>query len=127
MGTGYKGGSQIYRSIGQNILPTSAKFHYLNGRFGVNSPHGDLSTRQIVSKDNLATAREFYDTIAYGGIEQQHGSNMWITHMADGSIITMRLVSHSDGTPVVDINIRDSTHTGGVKNQKIHFVQRSDE
>lgn len=48
---------------------------------------------------------------------------MRITRMADGTVITMRKISHSDGTPVVDINIRPSTQTGGVKSQKIHFVQ----
>jgi hypothetical protein len=44
--------------------------------------------------------------------------------MADGSIITMRPVSFSpDGSPVVEINISGSTHTGGLKQQKIHFVE----
>ena len=46
--------------------------------------------------------------------------------MADGTVITMRKVSHSDGTPAVDINIKPSTHTGGVKGQKIHFIQEVD-
>lgn len=32
-------------------------------------------------------------------------------------------VSHSDGTPVVDVNIERSTHTGGIKKQKIHFIK----
>ena len=35
----------------------------------------------------------------------------------------MRTFSHSDGTPVVEINITNSTSTGGVKQQKIHFVK----
>ena len=42
---------------------------------------------------------------------------------ADGTVITMRKKSNSDGTPVVDINIKSSSHTGGIKGQKIHFVQ----
>ncbi|MCD8026974.1 MAG: hypothetical protein LUF33_08675 [Clostridiales bacterium] len=42
--------------------------------------------------------------------------------MADGAVITKRIVSHSDGSPVVDINIKASSHTGGIKQQKIHFV-----
>lgn len=39
--------------------------------------------------------------------------------MNDGTVITMRVVSHSDGTPVADVNIKNSTRTGGVKTQKI--------
>lgn len=76
----------------------------------------------VFSIDNLKTANDFYDKIACGGKEQKVNDNMRITRMADGTVITMRKVSHSDGTPVVDINIRNNTHTGGVKDQKIHFV-----
>lgn len=123
MGTGYKGNSRYYRSIGQNILIAASKYAYSNGRFGVSSPHGGSSTRNIVATDNLAEAKDFYDRIAYGGKESIVNENLRITRMADGSIITMRKVSHSDGTPVVDINIERSTHFGGLRKQKIHFIQ----
>ena len=123
MGTGYKGNSKYYRSIGQNVLLAGSKYGYANGRFGENSVHGSNSTRNIFAADNLAAAKDFYDKIAFGGIEQTVDSNMKITRMADGTVVTMRVVSHSDGTPVVDINIKNSTHSGGVKNQKIHFVK----
>ncbi len=123
MGTGYKGDSTYFRSVGQNILPTSSRFQYRNGYFGENSPHGNRSTRNISAEDNLATATDFYNKIAYGGVEQKIGDNMRITRMADGTIITMRKISHSDGTPVVDINIERSSHSSGVKKQKIHFIK----
>ncbi len=123
VGTGYKGNSKYYRSIGQNILITSSKYAYSNGRFGTNSPHGGSSTRNIASTDNLATAKDFYNKLAYGGKESLVNGNLRITRMVDGSIITMRKVSHSDGTPVVDINIERSSHSGGLRKQKIHFIQ----
>ena len=73
----------------------------------------------------MATAKDFYDRIAYGGREIVYkGGKLNITHMADGSVISMRTVSSSpDGSPVVEINISGSTHTGGIKEQKIHFVE----
>lgn len=123
LGTGYKGNSKYYRSIGQNIMIAASKYAYSNGRFGVSSHHGGASTRNITAIDNLAAAIDFYDKIAYGGKESIVNDNLRITRMADGSIITMRKVSHSDGTPVVDINIERSTHTGGLRKQKIHFIQ----
>lgn len=44
--------------------------------------------------------------------------------MKDGSIITYREVSSSDGSPAVDIHIMSSSDdTGGVRTQKIHFVR----
>lgn len=123
MGTGYKGNSVYFRSIGQNVLIASSKYDYSKGYFGENSTHGKNRTRNITAQDNLAAAKDFYGKIAFGGKEQVINNNMHITRMADGTVITMRKVSHSDGTPVVDINIKPSTHTGGVKGQKIHFVQ----
>ena len=48
---------------------------------------------------------------------------MKITRMADGTVITYRETSTSDGTPVVEINIDNSGNCGGVKSQKIHFIE----
>lgn len=124
MGTSYKGDSKYFRSIGQNVLIASSKYNYCAGYFGENSQHGRNRTRNIISSDNIAAAKDFYNKIAFGGKEQI--INMRITRMADGTVITIRKVSHSDGTPVVDINIKPSTHTGGVKGQKIHFIQEED-
>lgn len=126
MGTYYKGDATYYRSIGQNVLIASNRYDYSSGYFGQNSKHGRKHTRIIVAPDNLAAANDFYCKIAFGGKEQIVDDNMRITRMADGSIITMRKTSHSDGTPVVEINISPSTHSGGVKGQKIHFVQEGD-
>ena len=122
MGTGYKGNASYHRSIGQNLLLVSAEYGYSNGRFGTNSPHGKKDTRNIASGDNLATATDFYNKIAYGGIEQVVNENLSITRMADGTIISMRKKSNSDGTPAIDINIKGSSGSAGIKNQKIHFT-----
>ena len=124
MGTSYKGGSKIYRSIGQNIMVTRQSYSYSNGRFGVSSPSTGNKTRNIVSADNLSTATDFYNKIAFGGIERSYEKgNRKITQMNDGSIIAWRMISSSDKTPVVEINISSSTHTAGIKQQKIHFIK----
>jgi hypothetical protein len=123
MGTSYKGRAIYFRSIEQNILLVSRKYDYVEGYFGKNSKHGRNRIRNISAHDSLAVAKDFYNRIAYGGKEQIISDNLRITRMADGSVITMRKVSHSDGTPAIDINVKPSKHTGGVKSQKIHFVQ----
>ena len=125
MGTYNKGGAKYYRSIGQNVLITSSTYRYENGRFGTNSPSTGNKTRNISSRDPIATAKDFYDKIAFGGIEKSYG-NRKITYMADGTIVTWRKISTSDGSPVVEINITGSYHSGGVKGQKMHFVQEVD-
>lgn len=126
MGTGYKGNSKIYRSIGQNVLITANSYKYSNGYFGNNSPSTGNKTRNIASIDNLSTAIDFYNKIAFGGTEKTYDNgNRKITQMSDGAIITWRKISVSDKTPVVEINILGSSHTGEVKHQKIHFVKEN--
>ena len=89
----------------------------------------DISIRNIISEDPSAAAKEFYDSIAYGGIERnltdkKTGANKgMVAKMADGSIITWREVSSSDGSPAVDINIERSSDNNVVQQQKIHFVK----
>ncbi len=123
MGTGFKGGTTSYRSIGQNIKVTASKYNYSNGRFGTNSPSTGNKTRNIASNDPVATANDFYSKIAHGGSEKKYNNNFKITQMSDGSVITYRKTSTSDGTPVVEINISRSSDTGGIKEQKIHFTK----
>ena len=124
MGTGYKGNSKYYRSIGQNILMAKSKYSYNNGYFGENSPSTGSRTRNISSDDPKATAVDFYNKVAFGGKEESYkDGKLKITKMADGTIVTWRETSHSDGTSVVEINISESSHTGGVKKQKIHFTE----
>lgn len=127
MGTSvYKGGTIKYHSIGQNILITSNTYKYSNGYFGENSPSTGQRTRNIVSSDNLKTATDFYNKIALGGKEKNISENLKITSMADGSIISFRVKSVSDGTPVVEINITKSKGARGIKHQKIHFIRSCD-
>ena len=125
MGTGsYKGGTIKYHSIGPNILITAQTYKYSNGYFGESSPSTGSRTRNIVSNDIVATAKDFYSKIALGGKEKKLSDNLKVTNMSDGTRISLRIKSKSDGTPVVEINISKSTHSGGVKYQKIHFIRR---
>ena len=126
LGTSYKGNTRQHRSVGQNIAITAKVYQYSDGRFGIKSPSTGNITRNISSVDPLKTSKDFYDKIALGGIEKtvlKNGKEIKITTMADGTIISRRTFSTSDGTPVVEIHINGSSHTGGIKEQKIHFIK----
>jgi len=71
---------------------------------------------------SVKTAKEFYDTASKGGIETTYGKGKY-TKLSDGTIMSYREISSSDGTSVVEINIRQSSNSAGVKFQKIHFVK----
>lgn len=122
MGTSiFNGGTTTHHSISENIIGLKEKYKYSNGYFGEEG-QGRTFTRNIRSKNPVQTAKEFYEIAAKGGIEKIHAKGK-IARLSDGTIISYREISTSDGTSVVEINIRQSTANSGVKYQKIHFVK----
>ena len=119
---GYKGGASKQRTIGDNLGALRLKYDYRSGYCGERG--GSREVRHLFSDNPVTQAWDFYDTAGYGGIERQmrNGKGQTCT-MRDGTVISIREVSSSDGSPAVDINIRRSTGSSGVKRQKIHFVR----
>ena len=127
MGHGFKGDTGHHHTIGENLSNARSAYTYndATGYFGNKGQSHSTSVRNIVSDDPVATAKDFYDRLTYGGIKKklENGKGV-ITIVKDGSVLTFREVSSSDGTPAVDINITSSgDDTGGIKTQKIHFVK----
>ncbi len=123
MGTSYKGDSPTFRSIRENLDVAKGKYPYRNGYFGTKGQGRDF-TRNIQASDPVKEAKSFYDTMTYGGIESSMPNGKGkTTRLADGSIISYREISSSDGTSVVELNIKRSKDAAGVKYQKIHFVK----
>lgn len=119
----YKGGAAYHHSLSENVSNLKANYPYSNGYFGEKG-QGRTFTRNISSDDPVATAKDFFDKAAYGGVVQQMSNGKGeIVKMKDGTIITHREISSSDGTPAVEINIASSTDPAGIKMQKIHFVK----
>ena len=125
MGRGYKGNTGHHHSITENLPSLKSEYKYYNGYFGDPGQGRDF-VRNIKSDDPVKTAQEFYDKAAHGGIEKQLNNGKGVyTKMKDGSILSYREVSSSDGSPAVEINIKQSTDHGDIKYQKIHFVKGS--
>ncbi|MBQ6479539.1 MAG: hypothetical protein IJI45_00345 [Anaerolineaceae bacterium] len=127
MGT-YKGGADHYHSISENISRVTETYPLHDGLFGDRGHGGSRTIRNIASNDPAATAKDFYDKIAHGGIEKdlfkKDGSpNGKETKMADGSIINWRPVSSSDQSPAVDIFVSTKGANGRIVTQKIHFIK----
>lgn len=81
---------------------------------------GNVSIRNIKSNGPLSTAKDFYNIAKQGGKENLLANGKGkITKMNDGTTITFRRVSSSDGSPAIDIIIKGY---GEIKSQKIHFV-----
>ena len=123
MGTGFKGNTDHHHSISENIPNLAKDYPTSNGYFGEKG-QGRGFTRNIASDDPAMTAKDFFDKGAQGGVIQNMANGKGQTvKMADGTIISYREVSTSDGTPAVEINIQKSSDSGGIKGQKIHFIK----
>lgn len=130
MGVGYKGGATTYHSIDDNVESIKSSYPLNNkGFFGTNGKSSDEAVRNIASTNPEESAKDFYDKIAYGGkeddiVDKKTGAAIGKkTTLKDGSIISWRKVSSSDGSPAVDINISKNGDSSGISAQKIHFVQ----
>ncbi|CAH8720074.1 hypothetical protein M5W83_18470 [Paenibacillus thiaminolyticus] len=87
-----------------------------SGYFGEVGQSGNSKVRNLSGGDKVA--REFFDEKTQGfKTERDIGNGKKLRILEDGTAITYRPVSHSDGTPAVDIN-GGSTY----KQQKVHFV-----
>lgn len=123
MGHGYKGDTGHHHSLSENLSDLTSNYQCRNGYFG-DPGQGRSFVRNISSDNPLNTAQDFYGKASYGGLEKHMNSGKGLyTKMADGSILSFREVSSSDGTPAVEINIRSSRDHGNIKYQKIHFTK----
>lgn len=123
MGTGLKGGASHHRTFTENVASLEKQYSITDGYFGEKG-QGRSFTRNIISENPSDEARNFFDTASYGGILSLMGNGRGhIAKMKDGTIISYREISSSDGSPVVEINISYSNNKGGIKSQKIHFVK----
>lgn len=124
MGTGYVGGAARFRTISENMSNITASYTIRNGYFGEKGQSKSTSIRNLVCKDPSKEAKKFYSVCAFGGIlDKKSSSGVKIAKMADGTIITFREKSKSDGSPAVSINIKYTDKSGKIKTQKIHFVK----
>lgn len=128
MGSTYKGGSPTHRSLREN-LPRVAE----NPLFVKNGNHyGDARTNgaavtTIESDNPIKVAQEFFDRIGYGGMFMTDAETAQITEnrvrLRDGTIINFRVTSKS-GWPAVEINVKKSSDSCGIRSHKIHFIYR---
>lgn len=120
----YSGGAVDYRNFCDNVSDLKSDYVFACGYFGKKGNGKNKSVRHIESDNPLLAAHDFYNRAANGGLREVLGFGKWKTTMGDGTVLTMREVSSSDGSPAVDINITRGLSNGDIKNQKIHFVER---
>lgn len=123
---GYNGGAGSHRSISDNKDALTSKYPFNDGYFGTRGSTSNV--RRIESQNPASTAKDFYEEATWGGVETPLSNGRGVkSEMSDGTIVTMRVTSSSDGSPAVDINISKSSENAGIKQQKIHFVRRRNE
>ena len=115
-------------TLTDNLIALTKEFPLLpNGFFGESGQSkNNVRVRNITSTNAIATSQRFYtlaceQAVSIGDIRGHGGEHKgYLARMRDGTIISYRWSSSSDGSPAVDINIQS---VGSVKRQKIHFIQ----
>ena len=132
MGKGIHGGFRntqgvgLHHSLNDNLPDVTRRFPLAPcGKFG---ERGRNNARVIKSSAPVGTAYEFFNRISAGYVKitaipyRDGGKKGCVATLKDGTKITIRKKSSSDGSPAVDINI---VSPGRVKPHKIHFVKEN--
>ena len=118
----YVGRKQQFRSLDQNIGSTVSSYPIYNGYFGIKG--SSFGVREIHSRNHEATAKDFFNKIAKGGIlDLQTIKGGVVSRMKDGTVISYRKITSSSNSPAVEIRFRKLGSKYGINDQKIHFVQ----
>lgn len=126
MGSYYKGGTTSYHSLSDNLTSTTNDYKLYDGYFGNKGTSSKKKNREIDCANPIKEAKTFYDKIANGGIEKPMDNGKgYITTLKDGTIISYREITSTVGSPAVEINIKKSTNSSGIKSQKIHFEEEN--
>ena len=118
----YVGRKQQYRSLEDNVNNIKASYPLSDGYFGVKVSSRRI--REIHSKNHEAVAKDFFNTIAKGGIlDLKTIPGGVVSRLKDGVVVSYRKIISSLNSPAVKIRFRSVDSKYGIKDQKIHFVQ----
>lgn len=120
MGSGSGGGyTASSGNLAANIKDLSAKYALSpSGRFG--KPGTSGKARYLAVENPGDVAKQFWNKLGKGGvISKIDGGKGYISVFPDGSRISYRPKSNSDGSPTIDINHKSP----GSSYYKVHFVK----
>ena len=118
---GTAGSSSARHSLNDNLPKLTKKYPLSKDGYFAPRGSGRIFVREMKCKDPVATARDFYNIATKKHEEERiYDGKVSVATMRDKTEISHRSFSSSDGSPVVEINIKT---IGRVKHQKIHFVK----
>jgi hypothetical protein len=97
------------------------EFNHQTGYFGVVGQSRRGYVRNLFGENRLKTAEEFFQIASVGSIirPMKNGKGTEAV-FNDGSKLTFRPTSKSDGSPAIELDI----NTTKVKKQRIHFMNK---
>lgn len=111
------------RPIEENARHVDKRFElHEDGYFCSRGTGRDESFRQYESTSPKEDALEFFESLGSGGKREQLGDGMLRLTLEDSTSVVFREVTRTPGSPAVNIG---KSLSQIVKNQKIHFVEKS--
>ncbi len=118
---GTAGSSSSPHTFSDNLANLEQKYPLSDSGYFGTQGKGRFFVRHISSDTPLETANDFYDTATQNSVsERDIGGKGKMATLRDGTTVSLREVSSSDGSPAIEIKIASQ---GRVKDQKIHFVK----
>lgn len=121
-----KGNRILKKSSGTSSIDENAS--KMVGKFAPNE-YGNFgrpgkNTRIIECDDPISESVSFYEQIGKGGeIRRIPGKEGTITRLDDRSEITYRVITKTENSPAVEINVKKSNTS--INGQKIHFIKEN--
>jgi hypothetical protein len=115
-------GASSTHTLAENIPNVTSRYKLSpSGYFGT-ARSKNTKVRQIESRNPLQTAKDFFRRLSINGVSTRSPRpGITIVSLKDGTNVSFREHSSSDGSPVVEIR---NPPSGRVKDQKIHFIEK---
>lgn len=117
-------------SIRRSAEKTPAKFGYdkETGYFGTKFKDKRSSYYRTISSDNpQKDAEELFSYLVRGGTRvPTDNPHQELYRLPDGTYVSLRIFTSTDGSPAVEISIRKNPNNTKVKSQKIHFIDKTE-
>lgn len=118
-----------WSSILRNAEKASAKFGYNEdtGYFGSRLKGKSRDLRTLISDDPIKDARELFRQLSEGGdIVPTDNPHQTLYLLPGGAYVSLRIVTSTEGSPAVEINVKSDKANTKVKSQKIHFIKKGE-
>ena len=91
------------------------------------APGKSRDLRTLISDNPIKDARELFKQLSEGGdIVPTDNPHQILYLLPGGTYVSLRIITSTEGSPAVEINVKSDKANTKVKSQKIHFIKKGE-